>query len=575
MARPPLLSKLRVLGPYFAGTLWAFVLAALGAAVGGACEGGVAWLMKPLVDHGLQKPTFPLWAIPLAIVVLFTLRGVAGFVVNYTLAWAANHATLRLRVRMFDRLLDAHPNIYTTTTASSLINTVVYEVLSGVTSLVASAQTLLKDSFTVIALLGTLVYLNWELTLIIAAVVPVVGVTMRVFSKRMHRITHDAQRIGDRLAYVVEENVLAWRIVRLHGAQGAQRDRFGAANAAARRVLLKATVSSSVVTPVTQLITASALAAVIGIALWQSSRGSMTVGDFVAFITAAIAVAAPLRRLTDVVGPVSRGLASVDRGLNLIDQTPVEAGGTHAPGRARGELSMKAVSVRFGTGEAVLEDITLDIHAGETVAIVGPSGAGKSTLVNLLPRFLDPSSGSVSLDKVALPEWDLHALREQFALVSQDVVLFNDTVAANVCFGAPPDVDRVRAALKAANLGEFVAGLPQGIETVIGHNGSQLSGGQRQRLAIARAIYKDSPVLILDEATSALDSESERLVQQALEALMKGRTSIVIAHRLSTIERADRIIAIEAGRIVEQGTHKELLAHGGLYARLHALQFRS
>jgi subfamily B ATP-binding cassette protein MsbA len=235
------------------------------------------------------------------------------------------------------------------------------------------------------------------------------------------------------------------------------------------------------------------------------------------------------------------------------------------------------VSVRFGEAGNLpaLDAIDLDIHAGETVALVGPSGAGKSTLVNLLPRFLDPSAGTVALDRVALPQWDLNALRAQFALVSQDVVLFNDTVSANVCFGAPVDPARTRAALVAANLGDFIDGLPQGLATMIGHNGTQLSGGQRQRLAIARAIYKDAPILLLDEATSALDSESERLVQQALERLMKGRTSLVIAHRLSTIERADRIVALEAGRVVEQGSHAELLAHGGLYARLHALQFRS
>jgi ATP-binding cassette, subfamily B, bacterial MsbA len=573
--QPPLLSKLRLLQPYFSGTQWAFALSAVGAAVSGACEGAVAWLMKVLVDQGLQRPAFPLWAIPLAIVVLFTLRGLAGFVVNYTLAWAANHATLRMRTRMFGRLLDAHPKIFGSSTASSLINTVVYEVLAGVNLLVGAVQTVLKDSFTVIALLGTLIWLNWQLTLVIAALVPAVGVTMRVFGRRMHRITRESQVAVDQLAYVVEENVLAWRIVRLHGAESGQRTRFEHASALLRRLLLKSTVASSVVTPVTQLITAVALAIVIGVALWQSQRGGMTVGDFVAFITAAIGVATPLRRLTDVVGPISRGLASVERGMDLIEHAPRESGGTHSVARARGELALRGVSMRFGEHVAALDDLTLDIRAGETVALVGPSGAGKSTLVNLLPRFLDPTAGSVALDGVPLPQWDLHALREQYALVSQDVVLFNDTVAANVCFGAAIDLERARAALVGANLGGFVDALPQGIDTVIGHNGTQLSGGQRQRLAIARAIYKDAPILILDEATSALDSESERLVQQALEVLMRGRTSIVIAHRLSTIERADRIIALDAGRLVEQGSHAELLAHGGLYARLHALQFRS
>ena len=589
-ASPPvpaggLLNKLRVLLPYFSGAQWAFALAALAAAIAGACEASVGWLMVPLVDGGFRNvpvkwladlPHPPLWLIPLALIGLFVLRGLAGFVVDYTLAWASNRATLRLRSQLFGRLLDAQPRLFTERSASSLMNTVVYEILGGVNQLVGAAQTVLKDSFTVLFLLGNLLLMDWRLTLFVAAIGPAVGYTMRVFGRRMHRITKESQVAVDRLGYVVEENVMAWRMVRLHGVQDVQRHRFEHASAALRRLLMKSTVASATVSPITQLFTVCAIAAVIAFALWQTPAGGM--GLFVGFITTAIAVATPLRRLTDVSAPVSRGIASVERGLDLIEHAPRETGGSHVPaGRCRGEVTLQHVTLRFGDADArpVLDDISLSVQAGETVALVGPSGAGKTTLVNLLPRFLDPSAGQVALDGVPLRDWDLHALRAQFALVSQDVVLFNDTVAANVCFGAPADAQKVRAALLAANLGSYVDGLPQGSETVIGHNGTQLSGGQRQRLAIARAIYKDAPILILDEATSALDSESERGVQQALETLMRGRTSFVIAHRLSTIEGADRIIALEGGRVAEQGSHADLLTHGGLYARLHTLQFRS
>jgi len=589
MVSTSLSSRLRALTPYFAGTRVAFALGTLGAMLASVCESGVTWLMAVLVDGNFKALPFasladlprpPLWAVPVILITLFAVRGVAGFVVDYALSWAAHSATLRLRERLFTRILDATPDLFRTRSSSSLVNTVVYEVNNGVGVLVAAVQTVLKDTFSALALFGTLLWMNWRLTLLIAALAPAVGYATRAFSRRMRRITKESQLAVDGIGYVVEENVMAWRTVRLHGAQQAQHDRFERASRALRRWFMKGGVASATLTPVTQLLTAVALAAVIGVALWQRESGATTMGEFVAFITAALAVATPVRRLTDVSAALTRGLASVERALDLIDHAPSEAGGSYTPsanGRARGEIALLDVSLRFNDAgdAAALDGIDLQIHAGETIALVGPSGAGKSTMVNLLPRFLDPTSGSVTLDGVPLPQWDLRALREQFALVSQDVVLFNDTVAANVCFGDALDTARVRAALAAANLTEFAAALPQGLDTVIGHNGTQLSGGQRQRMAIARAIYKDAPILILDEATSALDSESERLVQQALEVLMAGRTSIVIAHRLSTIERADRIVAIEAGRVVEQGSHAELLAHGGLYARLHALQFRS
>ena len=313
----------------------------------------------------------------------------------------------------------------------------------------------------------------------------------------------------------------------------------------------------------------------IVVALWQSHRRHHG-GGFAAFITAMLMLLAPIKKLSDVTGQITRGMAALERGIGLIDDSPHEPCGSHAPAAVRGEIELRGVSLRYKDDQApALDRLDLRVHPGETVALVGPSGAGKSTLVHLLPRFVEPQEGSVLLDGVPLADWDVHTLRRQFALVSQDVVLFNDSVMMNVALGADADRERVRDALRSANLLDFAEGLPQGLDTLIGHNGSQLSGGQRQRLAIARAIYKDAPILILDEATSALDSESERAVQDALDRLMKGRTTLVIAHRLSTIEHADRVVAMDAGRVVEQGTHAELLAHGGLYARLHAMQFGS
>jgi subfamily B ATP-binding cassette protein MsbA len=375
---------------------------------------------------------------------------------------------------------------------------------------------------------------------------------------------------------VVEENVLAWRIVRLHGAGPGQAERFIGKAQALRRLLLKSVVAGSTITPITQMLAAFALSAVIVLALWQSGSGGASVGGFVAFITAMLMLVQPVKHLSDVMAPITRGVAAVERSVELIEGSPLEQGGTFAPARARGDIELREVGVVYREDAApAVASLNINVKAGETVALVGPSGAGKSTLINLLPRFIEPTLGGLWLDGVPLADWDITALRRQFALVSQDVVLFNDSVAANVALGDRIDPVRVAEALRAAHLADFVDTLPQGQDSAIGHNGSQLSGGQRQRLAIARAIYKDAPILILDEATSALDSESERAVQSALEQLMKGRTTLVIAHRLSTIEHADRVLVLEAGRLAEQGTPAELLAAGGLFARLHAMQFKT
>jgi len=581
---PSLLQRFARITPYFRqsrlGVLVAFVASLLGALT----EPLIPELMKPLLDQGFTAGKLPLWAVPVAIVGIFALRGAAGFVAQYALSWAAHRGVQDLREALFQRILTAQPAMFTQHSASSLTNTLVYEVQMGALQLVNSILTLLKDSLTLLALLGYLFWLNWKLTLFVGVLFPAVAWLMRSVGQRLQRLSREGQDATDALAYVVEENVLAWRIVRLHGAAAGQARRFEHHAHTLRRVLLKYAVSSGVMTPLTQLFTAVALSAVIVVALWQSHTTGATVGGFVAFITAMLMLVAPVKHLSDVMAPITRGLAAIERGLELLDRSPAEAGGEHHTGpgnaRAQGHLALQGVTLRYGDAQAAaLDGLTLHINAGETVALVGPSGAGKSSLINLLPRFVEPTAGTITLDGVALADWQVDELRRQFALVSQDVVMFNDSIAANVALGAPPealaDTARIRAALSGAHLLEFVDSLPQGLATVIGHNGNQLSGGQRQRLAIARALYKDAPILILDEATSALDSESERAVQAALDTLMRGRTTLIIAHRLSTIEHADRIVVMDAGRVAEQGTHAALLAAGGLYARLHGMQFRS
>ena len=576
---PTLLQRLGRVAPYFRPSRPGIVLAMMAAAISAATEPMIPALLKPLLDKGFAgAAAFSLWMVPLAIVGLYVVRGAASFVAQYGLSWAANGAVLNLREAMFGRLLDASPALFGTHTASGLTNTVVYEVQQGAGQLVSALLTLVRDSLTVVALFGYLLWLNWHLTLFVVVMAPAVAGVMRLVSRRLQKLAVLGQNATDDLAYVVEENVLAWRIVRLHGAGRAQMPRFKEQGRRLGRLVMKSAAAGAIVSPITQLLAALALSAVIALALWQARSGdSASVGDFVAFVTAMLMLTSPMKHLADVAAPLTRGLAALERGIELVENVAPETGGSHAPeGRSRGELVLQQVSLRYRPDQApALDDVSLSVRAGETVALVGPSGAGKSSLVHLLPRFVEPTGGVITLDGVPLQDWRMDALRRQFALVSQDVVLFNDTLAANVALGDTMDEARVQAALRDANLQGFVERLPLGIHTVIGHNGSQLSGGQRQRVAIARAIYKNAPILILDEATSALDSESERAVQQALERLMHGRTTLVIAHRLSTIEHADRVVAMEQGCVVEQGTHAELLARGGLYARLHAMQFRN
>jgi subfamily B ATP-binding cassette protein MsbA len=395
---------------------------------------------------------------------------------------------------------------------------------------------------------------------------------MKVVTKRLYGLTKSNQDATDALAYVVEENALAYREVRLHGAQESQMQRFEHLGRLMDRIAMKSAVAGSSLTPLTQLMAAAALSAVISMALHQSDQNGTTVGEFVAFVTAMLMLVAPIKHLSEIASPLTRGLAALERGLDLIETTQIEETGSFSKPRALGHIRLEKVVVKFdGDSPAALQEVDLEIRPGEFVALVGASGAGKTTLVNLLPRFVDISAGHVYLDDMNIRDWNIASLRSQFAMVSQQVVVLNDTLANNVALGLTMDFARVQQCLQDANLGDYVAGLGEGIHSTVGHNASQLSGGQRQRLAIARAFYKDAPILILDEATSALDNDSERAVQEAMVRLQKGRTTLLIAHRLSTIEHADRIVVMANGKIIEMGTHRELLQHKDTYYMLYNL----
>ncbi len=529
-------------------------------------------LLKPLLDRGFVQGKIELWLVPVSLIGLFAVRGLSVFTSQVAMAKISNQGLLKLRTQMFEKLLHAHPDLYRQQSASALGNTLVYEVQTGASMMVQSLLSMARDTLTLLALVGYLLYLNWKLSLIVALLFPSVAWLIKALSKRLFVLSKNNQHATDELAYVVEENALAYREIRLYGGQNSQKKRFVILGNMLQRLAMKTIVASSAITPLTQLCAAIALSGVICVALLQSSYEGTTVGGFTAYVTAMLMLIAPIKHLSDVTTPLTRGLVAVERALELIESTPSETSGTFTKDRASGHISLENIRVQYNVdSQPALFIEQLQINPGETLALVGPSGAGKTSLVNLLPRFIDPSAGHVSLDGVSITDWKLASLRSQFAMVSQNVIVLNDTLANNVALGHVLDREHALACLHAANLQSYVDQLALGIDTLVGHNASQLSGGQRQRLAIARALYKDAPILILDEATSALDNESERAVQEALYRLKSGRTTIIIAHRLSTIEHADRIVVMQEGQIIEIGKHADLMQAQGTYASLFKL----
>lgn len=538
-----------------------------------------------LLDHGFHgkgisgvqitaKP-FPLWYVPAALIGIFLFRGVCTFITSYLMSRISINLLNELRAKVFAKLLHVPVGFYHKESSGRIINTIMFEAQQIVEMVKVSITTLFRDSLTVAVLMAYLIWLNWRLTLITLILIPGMSYLVRNVSKRLRKLNQQQLDLNGELTQVIEESNRAHQVIRIFGGQNYEQKRFEDKNIKLGNYAMKTTVAVALTTPLTQLLASVALSVVIVLALIQSRADTATVGNFVEFITAMLMLLTPLKRLADLNGPLQRGMAAAESVFSMIDADGEVAGGTVLAQRAKGTLQFLNTSFSYaGQEQEALKNLNFTIQAGETIALVGMSGGGKTSLVNLVPRFYEPTRGDILLDGVSLSSLSLSSLREQIAMVSQNVVLFDDTIAANIAYGDPhPDAGRIDYAVKSAHLDEVISELPEGLQTTVGDNGMRLSGGQRQRLAIARAIYKDAPILILDEATSALDSESERAVQAALDELMQGRTTLVIAHRLSTIERASRIAVLVDGQIVEVGTHAELLEKNAVYANLHRLQF--
>jgi subfamily B ATP-binding cassette protein MsbA len=553
-----------------------FILSVIGNAI---YAGASAYMAKALefVIQTVENPTDEnRILLPALIVALFAMRGLGGFLGGYYIAYVGRHIVHKIRTQVFDRYLTLPSRFFDSSSSGHLISRITYNV-EQVSSAATDAVTIIvREGLTVVGLFAVMMSSNWKLTLIFLGIGPFIGIMVGFVSKRFRKLSKRIMASVGNVTHVASEVVNGYRVVRIFGGEKYEADRFSDASQYNLKQSLKMEMTKSVSTPVIQILVSLAIAILIWIALDPSIRGNMTAASFVVLIAAASTMAKPIRQLTQVNEKIQRGVTASRDLFNIMDTPQEKDQGTIEVTRVKGELVFKNVSFKYETSpQPILKNINLTIKAGETVALVGRSGSGKSTMANLIPRFYELDAGEITLDGIPIDHIKLRSLRDQIALVTQQVTLFNDTLAKNIAYGCldGASLEQLQDVAKKANALSFIEEKEYGFDTLVGDNGISLSGGQRQRIAIARALLKDAPILILDEATSALDTESEKMIQSELDHLMKGRTTLVIAHRLSTVENADKIVVMDQGHIIEQGKHQELLDANGEYAKLYKMNF--